>query len=554
MNFKIPPVLFFLAAPLSAQTVGGGFDTLLSTHGDASNSGFGAVVTGAGDVNADGFDDFAVSELNHGVVRVFSGIDGTTLHEWSNPLPNNFFGSSLSDVGDVNQDGYADLLVGADGMDSGSMINAGKAILFSGVDGSILYEWTGTMNYERLGYPVSGAGDLNQDGYPDLLVGATGATVGGIPHAGAVNAYSGADGSLLFQCNRPNLDGPFGVAVSDAGDVNNDGFPDVVIGSDQVDFGIHTGLGHVSIFSGADGSLIREWYGMEPEAFLGHSVADLGDINQDGHADLLVGAFGADNGGRKKTGKAFAYSGADGSLIFEWAGVKGWKSFGWSVSNAGDINMDGINDALIGDCVGALPNSLFLYSGADGSLIHTQAGSDSYYDNFAQMVSDAGDTNGDGHPDIIASASGSSEFGLNAGGAAHVIGYSPFIRASGGEISISAGGRVDYEFDFPAEMAHQGYKLLASASGNGPTFIGVDVPLTYDPTMQKTWDGSYPGTVEGRWHGTLNQNAQGHAVMQLQPGVRPYLIGVSLQLAVVAVHPNGPAIFSSTAVPLIFLP
>lgn len=555
MNIPLPPILLLLAAPLSAQTVGGGFDHLVDVAGNSTNTGFGAGVSGAGDVNADGFDDFAVSQrlgLNPGVVRIFSGVNGDLLHEFIAPNLTHRFGWSMSDTGDVNLDGFDDLIVGESDADSGSLLYAGKAYLYSGQDGSILYEWSGRNQGDSLGRLVSGAGDLNQDGHPDLLV-STNDTTAGNAGNGLVLAYSGSDGSLLFEFERPNIFGQFGKSISDAGDVNHDGFPDVVVGSDTIDFGGQRKNGHVALLSGLDGTIIHEWHGTEAEAFLGCSVDGLGDINQDGHSDILVGAWGAYNGGRRP-GKAYAISGADGSVIHEWVGIKGWKSFGWSVSNAGDIDLDGVNDAIIGDYLGALPSAFFIYSGADGSLIHTQTGSETYYDEFAAMVADAGDTNGDGRPDIVVSSYLSSDFGFSNGGAAHVIGYSPFMNASGSEISISAGGRIDFEFDFPAEVAHHDYKVLASTSGNGPTFIGVDVPLTYDAVMQKAWDGSYFGTVEGRWHGTLNERAQGSAVIQVQPGVRPYLIGVSLQVAVVAVHPNGPALYSSTAVPLTFLP
>ncbi|MHC4078843.1 MAG: VCBS repeat-containing protein, partial [Planctomycetota bacterium] len=132
-----------------------------------SNNDFGRSVSGAGDVNKDGYQDLIVGGWD--VAQVFSGKDGKILYDLKG---NGAFGRSVSGAGDVNRDGYADVIVGAYA-DSKKAREAGSAWVFSGKDGAVLYTFYGDGTVVgHFGSSVSGAGDVNKDGYPDLIVGA----------------------------------------------------------------------------------------------------------------------------------------------------------------------------------------------------------------------------------------------------------------------------------------------------------------------------------------------------------------------------------------------
>ena len=136
-------------------------------------------------------------------------------------------GISVSGAGDVNGDGFADLIVGAPGADRNGT-NSGSARVFSGVDGSVLYTFDGDSAREQFGDPVSGAGDVNGDGFADLIVGALFSDSNGTS-SGSAQVFSGADGSVLYNLNGDSAGDFLGISVSGAGDVNGDGVADFVV-------------------------------------------------------------------------------------------------------------------------------------------------------------------------------------------------------------------------------------------------------------------------------------------------------------------------------------
>ncbi|MCH8274141.1 MAG: FG-GAP repeat protein [Armatimonadetes bacterium] len=161
-----------VAAPARGQT------TLYTFNGDSAGDLFGFSVSGAGDVNGDGFADLIVGAIfdgNNGdfsgSARVFSGLDGSILYTFNGDSARDQFGTSVSGAGDVNADGFADLIVGARG-DDNNAFNAGSARVLSGVDGSVLYTLDGDSAGDVFGHSVSGAGDVDGDGFADLIVSA----------------------------------------------------------------------------------------------------------------------------------------------------------------------------------------------------------------------------------------------------------------------------------------------------------------------------------------------------------------------------------------------
>ncbi|MAW61952.1 MAG: hypothetical protein CMJ94_14135 [Planctomycetes bacterium] len=342
------------------------------------------------------------------------------IHTWVGDARYQFLGHDVDAVGDVNGDGYADVLAGLPG-DNGFGQSSGLARLFSGADGSQLWAWNGTAGQDELGHCVSSAGDVNNDGVPDLIICAPKADFGG-QGSGRVRVYSGNGYGLLHTFDGAANKDFLGWAASELGDVNYDGFDDIVIGASRFDddsIATGPGDGYANVYDGRTGALIYQWVGPHNNAFLGHAVGGPGDVNLDGAADILVGSYGEDVGGNN-TGQVTLYSGADGSIIYQWNGDNPSDKLGISVDGAGDVNNDGYPDIIAGgyqaDNNGTNSGMARVYSGADGSVLYTWYG-DNAEDLFGQSVSGGQDLNGDGHDDLLVGIRHEDSFGDNSGAA-----------------------------------------------------------------------------------------------------------------------------------------
>ncbi|NQU49630.1 MAG: FG-GAP repeat protein [Planctomycetes bacterium] len=546
-RFAVILPLFALAllAPAPGQVVGGSFDTIFQFDGENTSYSFGTSVSDAGDVNADGFDDVIIGAYsaynnnlaNSGAAYVYSGKDGSLLHQFNGAAKYDQLGFSVSGAGDVNGDGFDYLLVGAHGAAPGSIGQAGTVYVFSGSNGAILQQWNGTSYQQSLGYSVSGAGDVNADGYDDVVVGAPGSDPGGRVGAGSAFVFSGVDGSLLYELGGVDPGDGFGYAVSGGGDVNADGYADVIGGTWRATFGGVTQSGMASVFSGANGALLYAWGGGYASWF-GVSVSDAGDLNADGYDDVMVGSTGADPGNRYEAGSVYAYSGANGSLLYQWDGVSEDDVFGTSVSSAGDMDGDGYDDVVIGAAFtspGGLQyaGSAYVYSGANGSLMHQWDGA-ADNDVFGQSVSSAGDTNQDGLPEVLVCAYQADPGGLSDAGSAYIFGFNPYLLANTSSISASQGGTLEFDLNFPLEAASKEYKVLISQSGIGPTYYGVNIPLTQDSLVIDTFFGNYPVPIYSDLHGTLNADGNASASLTIPAGIPSSLIGNTYYLAAIA--------------------
>jgi len=555
--------LAFLPTLLSAQTVGGTEDAKYRLDGPAAADELGFSVSGAGDVDGDGFDDLIVGAVCAnpagipvaGSAFVFSGADGSQLFRFDGSAFDDHMGISVSGAGDVDGDGLADLIVGAYLADPNGLGNAGSAFVFSGADGSMLFRFDGSAASDHMGISVSGAGDVDGDGLADLIVGASGADPAGTSVAGSAFVFSGADGSQLFRFDGQTPNSILGHSVSGAGDVDGDGFDDLIVGALGASPGGISGAGSAFVFSGADGSQLFRFDGSAADDHLGGSVSGAGDVDGDGFADLIVGDSTADPGGLSAAGSAFVFSGADGSQLFRFDGQASVDFLGSSVSGAGDVDGDGFTDLIVG-ADGADPNGLtdagsaFVFSGADGSQLFRFDGQ-ACGDSLGSSVSGAGDVVSDGFADLIVGAPQADPGGNPEAGSAFVFAFNPILTASSQTFSVSAGGTIDYAIDFPDVDAGQKYGVLLSARGTGPTlFKGLLIPLKKDSFFVASTKGNTP--PQGlNFQGTLDPQGDAAAQFTAAPGSLPSkLIGRSVFLAAV----NKKLDFSSVARRVDFLP
>ena len=445
----------------SAPGTGGRFNlsTLNGTNGfilngiDADDDS-GISVSSAGDVNGDGYDDLIIGASGVGSVQgeydttlgpgetyvVYGGatgvdlvldrstLDGTRGFTLTGIDTGDESGTSVSSAGDVNGDGYDDLIIGARGAGSeagatyvvygGASAPGTDGVLDLGaLDGTNGFTLTGIDAGDQSGRSVSSAGDVNGDGYDDLIIGANGADPGGDGNAGETYViYGGAsapgtdgvldlsmlDGSNGFTLTGIDVDDYSGRSVSSAGDVNGDGYDDLIIGATYADpngdgsageayvvYGGASapGTGGVLDLGALDGTNGFILSGIDAGDESGRSVSSAGDVNGDGYDDLIIGAYRADPNGDNSGETYIVYGGAsapgtdgvldlsmlNGTNGFILNGIDAGDYSGWSVSPAGDVNGDGYDDLIIGvpfadpNGISNAGESYVIYGGATGT-------------------------------------------------------------------------------------------------------------------------------------------------------------------------------------------
>jgi hypothetical protein len=373
-----------------------------------------------------------------------------------------YFGVSVASAGDVNGDGFGDVVIGAYGSDL-AYIAYGSA---SGLGVPMAISAAGASGW--FGYRVASAGDVNGDGYGDVVIGTFSSNT-------AYIAYGGASGlGAPLALSVPGETGVFGYSVASAGDVNGDGYGDVIVGTRTsnkayIIQGSASGLGVPLAISGA--------------GQFGNCVAGVGDVNGDGYGDVAIGAFGLNTA-------YLAYGSASGLgalVACNAAGEAG--NFGLSVASAGDVNGDGYGDVAIG-----APGSNKAYialGGASGLGTPAAMSVAGEIGSFGASLSSAGDVNGDGYGDVVIGAQlsnrayyaygGASGLGaLNAISVAGENGQFAYSVASAGDVNGDGYGDViiGARDSSIAYIAHGGAEGLGGAmafSGLGSSYYGQTV-------------------------------------------------------------------------------
>jgi hypothetical protein len=409
-----------------------------TAEGDQITASFGTSVSGAGDVNGDGYDDvivgapsFDAGEQSEGRAYVYLGsANGLSLTaDWTVESNQVFadFGWSVCGAGDVNGDGFDDVIVGAHFFDNGQS-NEGRAYLYLGSAGgpSLVPDWTVESDQASaaFGFSVAGAGDLNGDGFDDLVVGANRFDNGEMDEGRAYVYLGSASGPSLvpdWTAESDQVNALFGSSVCGAGDVNGDGFDDLLVGAPFFENGeLREGRAHLYLGSPGGPSLVPDWTveSDQVDAMLGSSVSRAGDVNGDGFDDVIVGAPSFENG-ETGEGRAFVYLGSSSgpSLVPDWMaeGNSVGAEFGSAVSTASDIDGDGFDDLIIGargfTDIQSQEGRAYVYLGSSGGPLLSpgwSVKSNKSLANFGHSVSAAGDVDADGFDDVIVGAPGFS--------------------------------------------------------------------------------------------------------------------------------------------------
>lgn len=506
---------------------------------------FGVSVASARDVNRDGYSDVIIGAHyygsdDRGKAYVFAGsatgLTHTLLWTAEGTEQEDWFGATVASAGDVNRDGFGDVIVAAElyGAD-----DHGKVYVYygplSGVDATPDWTAEGTQSGERFGHSAASAGDVNGDGYGDIVIGSpyfdTSSSAAN-EDSGRVAVYHGSASGLgqasswvgtlpldMENINRAQL----GWAASSAGDVNHDGYADVLIGAPGIrgpglaeylyigqvflSYGSPAGLGGFGAWTYVPDTgqcyptFVYDATYLVCGAF-GDAVAPAGDVNDDGYADFVVSADLYSTRSAAQQGKAYVFYGSpSGPTSVPWTYLAGQEAarLGVSVSSAGDVNADGFGDVIIG--ANQYSNGqtregrAFVFYGGVGGLGTAPSWtkeSDQMEAQFGISVGSAGDVNADGVSDVIIGAFGYSNGQTFEGRAFVYQGARPatalYPGVAGGGMGWALASNVDVNGDGYQDVVVGAPGVMSSTEGRVYVFLGSSSGVGTSPSASLTCD------------------------------------------------------------------
>ncbi len=511
--------------------------------GDGYPRYHGFAVAAAGDVNADGTEDYWMgappSYACRGFAYLVSGVDGSTLlqietapacQDWPYEVS-----VALAGGRDVSGDGVPDVAIGAavaDGLEPAS----GTVRVHSGSDGALLYTVPGRADGDRCGLALAFVDDLDGDGVADLAVGVPGDDLGGLDRGGVL-AVSGASGLVLARLSGLAAGDEFGTALAAAGDVDGDGREDLLVGAPHAELSA-ADSGVAVLVSGHSGFALDVYPGDSAGDLFGHAVAGAGDVDGDAVPDLLVGAPGGTY--------ARVLSGADGGTLWNvgrslyspgFEALTQPAGFGAAVAGAGDQDGDGQHDFAVG-----YPrySGVWLFSGADASVLALYSGAyiapvlgDSFSSYLGFSLARLGDLDGDGRPELAAGVPNDlvthPDLGItsNTGSSvvlSGIVGPRWVYEGEGFVNAISGAGDVDGDgCDDLAYSSGVGEASLTILSGRNRTVLrSLDVHAgrlarAGDANADGVEDLVVVGSIQGTYATFVLSGATSEVLLQLPP-------------------------------------